>query len=272
MEENPRNSMASMIENWLRNAGIWKDTPQNSIHWATKLVMAIFLSTVFLQVIVLFQSKDDPKLFFECLSICTFCATGALKLNTLVGNIDRWIVLLSRVNLLENQQLNTEAVNDVEYDTDDDSKVDFHPIYIQKYTTRFQSIATILDRIYRSTMVIFIVTPFVEYGFWRIRGENVAYPHIFTGWTWVDELHFAVYVGTVVFEAIGATYCVFVHFAFDLTSVGLMIFISGQFKLLRNYSELIGGSGKYCNVSKRRDDRAHFRIKKSHITHIFIVK
>uniref|UniRef100_A0A2A4JGV3 Odorant receptor n=1 Tax=Heliothis virescens TaxID=7102 RepID=A0A2A4JGV3_HELVI len=50
-----------------------------------------------------------------------------------------------------------------------------------------------------------------------------------------------------------------------------MIFVCGQFSLLRDYSAQIGGKGRQCNLSMRRDERARFRIIRCHEIYLLLV-
>lgn len=144
--------------------------------------------------------------------------------------------------------------------------------HIHLYTKHFHSVSTNLSRIYNFTAIIYMVSPFIEYGIQICSGNNDhKYPHILQGWAPLDFNIFG-YFFTILTEAVAAIYCVIIHKTFDLTVIGLMIFIRGQFALLHNLSTRIGGRGNNLLLSKRRDQLAHGRIKECHKIHLALLR
>ncbi|XP_034827050.1 odorant receptor 82a-like [Maniola hyperantus] len=258
-----------IIRQRINNAGIWANSSTYGIHWAAKASIFAFLLTNITQIIALFTTKD-PKALLACFSVLSFCFMGFLKLSSLLIKQKQWRLLISQASSLENEELyNRDYKCDYESDGEED---DTSLKYICSYTKKFSSISTHLSRIYCLTVVVFMASPFIEYGLRLYQGREVdGFPHILPGWAPLD---FSIlgYIISILAEIMAAVYCVKVHTAFDLTAIGFMIFIRGQFNLLHKYSERIGGKGKICSISNRRDNRAHFRITKCHHIHVVLLK
>ncbi|XP_075974057.1 odorant receptor 82a-like [Anticarsia gemmatalis] len=217
------------------------------------------------------MAKDDPDRLFECFSVLSFCVMGVFKLSSLRNNHKGWRFLLNQISKLEDEQINGRFTSDLDYQSDDEEDNNF-AYYVNNYTAKFKTTSTILRRMYSFTLVIFIVSPFVEYLICIVRGmECLQYPHILPGWAPLDDISIFGYLITVSCEFLAAVFCVYVHIAFDLTSIGVMIFVCGQFSMLRDYSACIGGRGNICSITKRRDERARFRIKNCQRTNIILV-
>ncbi|KPI92681.1 hypothetical protein RR46_13902 [Papilio xuthus] len=249
------------------------DPITGGVHWLANVAAAIFFVATSLQVVELILAKDDPKHLFECFSVLSFCSMGIIKLISLRCDGKQWQNLLKEAAQLEIDELKEERnPSTVEYESDDEN--DFA---ISKYTSRynksFNFTFTLLSRIYSFTAVIYIVSPFIQYTLWQMKGQNsVEYPHILPVWAPFADMNMFWYILSIGLETVAAIYCVCVHIAFDLTIVGLMIFIHGQFSLLHDKSEQIAGSGKACTLRRARDERAHMRIKNCHRFHIVLVK
>ncbi|XP_013177456.1 PREDICTED: putative odorant receptor 92a [Papilio xuthus] len=248
------------------------DPITGGVHWLANVAAAIFFVATSLQVVELILAKDDPKHLFECFSVLSFCSMGIIKLISLRCDGKQWQNLLKEAAQLEIDELKEERnPSTVEYESDDEN--DFA---ISKYTSRynksFNFTFTLLSRIYSFTAVIYIVSPFIQYTLWQMKGQNsVEYPHILPVWAPFADMNMFWYILSIGLETVAAIYCVCVHIAFDLTIVGLMIFIHGQFSLLHAKSEQIAGSGKACTLRRARDERAHMRIKNCHRFHIVLV-
>nr|WCC57368.1 odorant receptor 33 [Papilio dardanus] len=248
------------------------DPRAGGIHWLANLAGAIFVAATSMQVVELILAKDDPKHLFECFSVLSFCGMGIIKLFSLRGDGKQWRTLLNEAARLELEELKEERnPSTLEYESDNEN--DFSVTkYTSRYNKSFNFTFTLLSRIYSFTAVIFIISPFIQYTLWQMKGQKtVDYPHILPVWAPFDEMSTIWYILSVVLETVAAVYCVCVHIAFDLTIVGLMIFIHGQFSLLHAKSEQIAGSGKECTLSRARDERAHIRIKNCHRSHIVLV-
>ncbi|XP_063374946.1 odorant receptor 94b-like [Cydia amplana] len=254
--ENP--VLANTVLRLIRNTGIWH-YQSLGLHWVAKFAIICFISTNLTQVVILVKERDDSTRMFETFSVLSFCGMGTLKLFNLYTNRKRWTSIISEVKCLEHEQLHGTLLS---Y-TDSDIEEDYSRQIIAKYTQRHTFISSILLILYSITAIVFIATPFVEYA---VTGGSY-YPHILPGWAPLDNVGFAGYFVTLIFEIVASVYCVFVHVAFDCTSVGIMIFICGQFSLLRRKTEDIAGSGKDCMPNTKRDSRAHLRIIESHGTH-----
>nr|AJF23799.1 olfactory receptor OR32 [Planotortrix octo] len=257
--------LVNTIQRLVWNTGLWSNQSLG-LHWLAKLAIVCFFSTNFTQFAAMIIERDDSERVFECFSVLSFCGMGALKLVNLYFNRERWLFMLSQVTLLENKQLDDASdKQSVEYDSDDEEEC-LSP-HIERYTRKHTVTSNLLLMLYSATAVIFIVTPFVEYA---LQKNPKAYPHILPGWAPLDAVGFLGYFVSVLFEVVGSIYCVFVHVAFDCTSVGIMIFICGQFSMLRYSTENIGGRGQDCRLSAARDARARLRIAKTHGTHIIL--
>lgn len=259
--ENPK--LVNTIQRLIWNTGIWSNQSMG-LHWLAKLAIICFFSTNFTQIAAMIIERNDPERVFECFSVLSFCGMGVLKLLNLYCNRERWLFIFSQITLLETQQL--KNVRDI-YDSDDEEE-SLSP-YIQRYTRKHTYTSSLLVTLYSTTAVIFIVTPFVEHA---LQHDSDIYPHILPGWAPLDAGGFSGYFVSVLFEIIGSIYCVFVHVAFDCTSVGIMIFICGQFAMLRKSTTNIGGKGRDSRISTTRNVRARLRIKKTHGTHVILCK
>lgn len=264
--------LVNLITDPFRYIGLSSYSSVYKLHWAAKVSIFCFLVSCVLQVVTLFTANNDPDKLFECFSILSFCGMGVLKLHSLCKYHKGWHFLLNQISSLENQQLQAKP-SPLEYQSNNDENINFSD-YINVYTNKFKTASTILIKIYFFTATLFILSPFIEQILCKLieSMECVTYPHILPCWSPLDDITFIGYLITVVSECLAAAYCVSVHLAFDLMSFGVMIFVCGQFSLLREYSSLIGGKGKKCNLSKKRDERAHFRIKQCHHTNFILVK
>nr|ARO70223.1 Odorant Receptor 11 [Dendrolimus punctatus] len=264
--------LLDIITRSIRNTGLNLYEVPCSLHWLAKISIACFLGTYILQLIALVMAKDDSERLFECFSVISFCGMGILKLVSFRYSNKHWNFLLNQVSKLENEQINDDEDSiGIEYESDEEEEnTVIFKRHIKEYTAKFNKTSSILSKIYWFTAFVFVVSPFVEYSLKRLRGfKDIDLPHVLPGWSPLD-LNFVGYLLTVVCEIVAAIYCVFVHVAFDLTAVGIMTFSCGQYSLLRNYSELIGGRSMKLNICKKRDIRAHFRIKKCHRIHILL--
>nr|QIJ45802.1 olfactory receptor [Glyphodes pyloalis] len=257
-QSNPSN-LVTLIVQRIRNIGISLVKDGAIVHWLGRISTIIFCSLYVLQFKAILSAKDDR--LFECISEMTFCGMGILKLISLYRNHKHWNFLINAVSELEKEELSNEESFD-KYEKDDDVEFTFS-YHIVSYTAEFKTVSTVLARIYGFTAIIYVLSPFLEYGFLKDTRED-GWPHILPIWPPFDHLSFSGYLFTILLEFIAAVFCVFVHVAFDLTAVGFMIFICGQFVLLRQYSQSIGGNGRQLQLSRKRDERAHHRIARCH--------
>ncbi|XP_026494206.1 putative odorant receptor 92a [Vanessa tameamea] len=257
-----------IVEGRIRDAGLWHDRDAYGIHPIAKISIVCFLSTNLTQIVALLLAKDDPKALFAGISILSFCMMGFLKLWSLLSNEKRWRSIINQALSLENEQLNNYSPCD--YESDDEEKHSFTK-HIDSYTRDIFLISCNLTRIYSFTAVVYIVSPFLEYAIYMKTGQDISsMPHILPEWSPLDSYTVG-YIVTILVEVVAALYCVKVHIAFDLTAVGLMIFIRGQFSCLHKYSELIGGQGKSSNLEEKRDKRAYYRIIKCHSINVLLI-
>lgn len=247
---------------YVHNAGLCQERKVKEAYWA-QVARFSFLINVGTQIITLLVMDDVTKLF-ECFSVFTFCCMAVLKLNSLRKWSKEWLSVLKQAQELEEDYTSSTHHVDIEYESEDelvatDSLVEPN---IESYRSKFRSNLTFIARLYIFTLFIFILSPFIEYEYWTINYVEIKeYPHVFPGWVSLDNFGLAGYVVTIVFEIIAAVYCVVIHLVFDATSVGLMIYLSGQFALLRERSAKIGGGGKDCQLTPARDSRAHYRMR-----------
>lgn len=252
-----------------RLMGLWFGTKGDKVQILEKFAIFSFLSIYVLQLIALIIAKDDPERMFECFSVISFCGMGILKMFSLHQKHKHWLRLLDRASLLENHQRACKAISTVNL-SDDKEHVSS---CVETYTEKFKRTSIILVRIYSFTAVIFIFSPFIEYGLLCFFGNRPeGYPHILPGWYPLDRKHVVCYVVMVFIEVVAAVYCVYMHVAFDSTAIGVMMFVCGQFSLLKSQCSMIGGRGNMYNLTRQRDARAHLRIIKCHRTHVLLVK
>nr|QZH55098.1 odorant receptor 2 [Achelura yunnanensis] len=253
----------------IQRTGLW------SVDNGYKVTLAKLFATCFIlanvtQVISLAIARDNPEKMFECFSVLSFCGIGVLKYVSLYRNSAAWQYILSRTSELESEQINKKNDSLLEYETEDEN----NDIVSNKdiYENKSKFVSTLLTRIYTFTGIIFVVSPFIEFLLKNFKDmKHLNLPHILPGWSPLDDLHISGYIFTIICEVIAAAYCVSVHVAFDVIYVGLMIFSCGQFNYLWKKSERIGGSGKVCGLSRKRDERAHYRIKQCHKSHVVLV-
>ncbi|XP_050346608.1 odorant receptor 94b-like [Nymphalis io] len=257
-----------IVEQHIRGAGLWHGPDSYAVHRIAKLFIFCFLCTNLSQIIALFLAKGDPKALFAGISVLSFCMMGFLKLWSLFSNEKRWCFIINQALTLENEQLHNYSPDD--YESDDEEKHSFTK-HIDSYTRNIYSISCNLTRIYSFTAVVYIFSPFLEYAIYIYTEQNVnSMPHILPEWSPLESYTVGYFV-TILAEGVAALYCVKVHIAFDLTAVGLMIFIRGQFSCLHKYSELIGGRGMSCYLQDKRDKRAYYRIFKCHHINVLLI-
>ncbi|XP_045495240.1 uncharacterized protein LOC123693995 isoform X1 [Colias croceus] len=262
--------MEITIIKWIQKIGLWLGPTGNEIHWLTKICISCFFLANVAQMIALFLAKNDPEKLFGCFSVLSFCGMGFIKLYSMQFKRDDWNFLLKQAFILENDELNNDDTTGVDYDTDDEDNDKFSG-HILVYSRKFLSTKSLLSQMYSFTGIVYISTPFIEYGIYKIKGEVVDWLHVLPVWSPLDVSAFG-YAATIIAEIIASVYCVSVHIVFDSFATGTMIFVCGQFSLLHAYSQRIGGSGKQFNLCQERDARAHYRIKKCHFIHVTLLR
>lgn len=258
-----------MIRAKINNAGIGIEKVDRKFYWSVKVVTICYIGNFLAQVIATYQAKNDAERFFECFGVLTFCGMGILKLWSLRDCCGRWFQLLANSEALQHEQEDDQS--EVEYETDDEHTDDNFTRHITSYSHECKSVVTGITGLYITTLIIFTLSCFVEYVYWKIMMVESPYPHILPSWSPLERLGFVGYLLTLISEIISATYCVIVHIAFDTTIVSLMIIVTGQFSLLWDYCERIAGKGADCIYSMRRDIRAHHRIVKCHRLHLKLI-
>nr|WPO56464.1 odorant receptor [Leucinodes orbonalis] len=234
-----------------------------------------FMITSVFQIIEIVMARDDIDRFFECFSVILFCGMGILKLLSLYYCSNNWCQLFKYINELEYEH-NNDTLDSVRAEKRVFSaRTELHTKlpHILKYTEKFRSMSTILSRIYYITLVIYIMTPFVEYAFLKFTSEGmVRLPHILASWAALDSFNFVGYLVTISFELVSTVYCVSSYVSFDLTSIGIMIFICQEFAYIRELSEAIGSTDTNLTLSKTVDQNAHDSIVKCHKIHNVLIK
>lgn len=252
--------------------GLWFGPLADGTNWFAKICIILFFVTNMAQFISLVKNWSDPEQLFGCFSVLAFCGMGFVKLTSLQFRKLSWRFLYEKTYLLENEQLNNDDPS-VNYESDSEEKSQFSP-HILIYTKKFVSTTSRLSKMYSFTLVVYILSPFIEYAVYRAQGR-VDYKftgHILPIWSPMDDVSIFGYVFTMVIEIIASIYCVAIHITFDIFATGAMIIICGQFSLLHEYSKRIGGSGKVYNLDLRRDARARYRIKKCHFIHATLLR
>ncbi|CAK1540453.1 unnamed protein product [Leptosia nina] len=258
------------ITKWIYKAGLWLGPRGGSINWFAKICVLCFFITNVAQFIALIKDRHDLEKLFGCFSILSFCVMGFMKFLSLHTRRDCWRFLHAKAFSLEDGQLNEDDVT-VNYESDDDDINSLYP-HISLYTKRLLSTTDLLSKMYAFTLVVYILSPFVEYAIFRIRGEvDVFKVHVLPIWSPLDNVSVFGYLFTLVVEITASVYCVAIHIAFDSFSTGTMIFVCGQFSLLREYSTRIGGSGNRFDLDIKRDARAHYRLQKCHFIHVTLL-
>ncbi|CAH2245023.1 jg17420 [Pararge aegeria aegeria] len=167
-------------------------------------ILAFFL-TLITQALALFMTRGDSKELLSCFSVLSFCFMGFLKLISLVTGHTRWRLLISLAISLEQEQMNER---DYKYDYESDGEEDdSFSEHIRSYTKKFSTISIYLSRVYCFTAVVFMASPFIEYGLHLYQGTYVErYPHILPSW---NPLDFSTtgYVVTILAEILSAVYC-----------------------------------------------------------------
>lgn len=251
----------------VRLGGLWFGAKCDKVHIFGKFSIFSFLIIYVFQLIELVIAKDDPERMFECFSVIFFCGMGILKLFSLNRNHNDWLRLLNRMARLENEQRMTSVSAD-----QSDGEENQVTSSVEVYTEKFKKTLFILLRIYGFTGVIYILSPFIEYGLlWCLGSRPQGYPHILPSWNPLDQKHVVFYVVVVLLETVAAAYCVLMHVAFDSAAIGVMIFICGQFSTLKQQSAMIGGRGRKDNPTEQQNARAHSRIIRCHQTHALLV-
>lgn len=264
--------MLDQIFRTVTNIGLWSGPKSNSLNFIAKFSIFCFLSVFIFQLIDIVLARDNLERLSECSSEISFCGMGILKLYSLHLKGPTWLKLLKQMKKLEAQESRNYSI--FEYDSDDDGQPNLQYTKLRKnYEEKYKTMFKILKRFYRLTLTVFVFSPFVEYGFRSLLGDRPSkYPHILAVWTPLDDLHVASYIAMVLIEAVSAVYCVSVHEAFDLTFIGIVTFVCGQYDILFDQCAKIGGRGFNSIFSRKRDERAQSRISYSHKFYIFLVK
>ncbi|KAI5638876.1 7tm odorant receptor domain-containing protein [Phthorimaea operculella] len=258
-------TVISSIEGTFRRFGLGAK-PNQGCFWLSQIARGCFVALIITQIVAVFMSTGNTEKFFECFSTLTFCSMGALKEKSLRSKHKQWSHLLTQLDNLELKQLSHERSGE-DYESDGEDTDYCIKTYINTYTEKFRSLSARVFRVYSFTCIIFVFSPFIELLYWRIvSGVTVSKPHVLPAWTPLDTLGWWGYYITMTAELISAVYTVLVHISFDLTVFGLMIFLSGQFLLLRKLTEGIAGRGRGYKLTSERDARAHYRIKRCHRT------
>jgi hypothetical protein len=265
-------SIVSNVRKWHYYAGFKIEDNSTRVHWMAKIAIVCYFFTYFFQIIEIGLIKDDPEEVFEGFSVLSFSGMGILKLIFIKKNYRRWWSLLTVMADIEEKELGFKPPLE-EYESDEDNTGTAMKFMknIKSYSKNYQTVSSVIKKIYATTAIIFIFSPFIEYALMRlIKTELINWPHILCNWYVLGELGVTVYVLTIVIEIISAVFCVYVHMLFDITSIAVCIFLCGQFNLLRTYSKNIGGKGKHLSLSERRDNRAHYRIMRCHKIHLVL--
>lgn len=268
-----KKNVINTLRTYIYNVGLWQGPKAKEAYWAL-VARFNFLINVAMQIITLFLVMDDVAKLFECFSIFTFCCMAVLKLNSLHKCSKKWLAVFNQAQKLETY-ISCNHNPNVEYESEDEleGRDNLGGENIESYHSKFRSTLRFINTLYIFTLLIFLLAPFIEYEYWIINYVEIeGYPHVLPGWAPLDNLGLVGYVVTIVFEIIAAVYCLMIHLAFDVTCVGLMIFLSGQFALLRERSAKIGGKGKNYQLTMARDSRAHYRIIQCHRSHVILIK
>nr|QZA75635.1 odorant receptor 48 [Plutella xylostella] len=242
-----------MAEKQMRKAGLWQGAARDRTHWLAHCLLFILLTLSGLQVIKLFISFDDLGTLIDCISVLSFVSMGLLKVVSLWLNVTKWHTLFSKITEMEEN-----SITDLEYEMPQQTGEK----QSRDYTNTIQRILRYLPRIYWCAGGVFILSPFAELGLKYFRHLPLEWPHILTIWVpYEDNAYVNVFL--ILIELFAAVYVIIVHIAFDVSSLAVMIFMSGQFAKLRWNTEMIGG-GELSESSVSRDGRAHALIITCH--------
>ncbi|XP_068632906.1 putative odorant receptor 92a [Battus philenor] len=226
-----------------------------------------------MQLIELFVANDDPRRFLECYSLICFFSMALWKLFSFHCYGNQWRILLNKTIETEMEEFEEE---NIQYDFNYESKQCTVNVskHIEKYTNAFQSTFTFIVRIYSIPAMIFIMSPFIKYALKKYYDQEMTsdYPHFLPIWTPLDESGMFGYLLTVMLETIASMYTVGAHIVFDLTIIGVMMFLQGQFYLLRDKCEQIAGSREISKLSTVRDSQARINIKNCHRIHVSLIR
>lgn len=237
-------------------------------HWLANFNTFCIVAVCILQAITLSRSLDNLQNLIDCFGPLSTCMMGLLKLLSLRIQAPKWRSLLHGIRTLEDQQLGSlNLVDDGEYETDDEDI----PSQDFSYIKRIGKFSRIIRTIYYSTLAGFSVTPFIEASLMYFRHDSWESPHILPVWTPLEEPLY-LYLINVSLEVFGATFSIFAQLIFDSAAIGSMIFITGQFQILRANIERVAGRGRNGRYNQKRDRRAHLRIISCHQHHITLMR
>ncbi|CAB3247581.1 unnamed protein product [Arctia plantaginis] len=163
--------LVTLINGLNQNIGLpsYTCTSKHKVYWFFRVAAICFIMTFILQGIALFKAKDDPKRLFECFSILAFTTMGIFKLGSLQYNHNRWGYILKQICQLEFEQLNKPITSDADYQSDDEENIHFSE-YVNSYTSIFKTTFSRLRKMYYFTLLIFILSPFLEPLYCKVRG------------------------------------------------------------------------------------------------------
>lgn len=198
---------------YIDRAGLWRGYSGRGVHLLAYAAVFCYVWNLVFQIIAVFNAKDTQRLF-ECLSVLTFCIMGTLKLVSLQRNHEKWQHHIFNIKKMEKKYFNLKH-NEMDYESDHEETMIPFSGYIHQYTTQFQSLSVVLARMYYLTLLIFLLMPFVEYIFWKIKGyeHDSGYPHVLPIWAPWDEYSFIAYLVSILSEVVACVYCVCAHFS-----------------------------------------------------------
>lgn len=195
---------------------------------------------------------------------------GIFKLTALKFNMKHLKSIMKLSKLIhERQRIDRNIVTD--YESEDEELNEKQTNDVDKILKEMNAISTGIPKLYTTTGIVFLMAPFLEYAILTLSGKKVMLPHVLPMWS-PFENSFLGYSVVVLTEFASCVYCVGVHIAFDVICICAMIFISGQFSLLQLKVNKIGGQGKECLHSERRNRRSQERIKACHKQHRVLIK
>ncbi|CAH2991352.1 unnamed protein product [Chilo suppressalis] len=260
-----RHFLGSIILQWMSNRGFLMNNNCYT-YWLNGVTMICCHVTFVLQCVAVIDARDDPERLMQCFCDASFGGMCVLK-EFLRKHRHCWISLLSKISHLEEEELEfeTKSINQ-----DEDAHNIVFSGHIKEINKKVKKLNNILSRLFSVTAIGYMLTPFIEYGIRKLIGaETAGLPHITQYWSPL-KTNLLGYILAITLEILFVINNYAVHTTFDFSVFGIMIFISGQFRLLHDYSE--GDCGSTLCISETREDLAHAKIKKCHEIHVKLIR
>ncbi|CAG9785494.1 unnamed protein product [Diatraea saccharalis] len=189
MTGSQRSELVSTILQFVGDTGL-RMGAKNHVHWLAETVACIYIIIYTMEIIAVVNVRHDSIKFFEYIKDLSLGGIGIIKLISLRRNHHRWHLLLEKATNIEKDQL--EWQSKCENDSKDDSFA--FSEYISDYSKKFQLTSKVLSYTYKITLVVYVSSPFLEYGYRKFFGGGTDdLPHILPSCSPLDDYSFAGY-------------------------------------------------------------------------------